>query len=94
MNVEKAQELKKTGNDFFGKREYKQALEAYAEALEYLDDNDAENRAAIFSNRGACFVMMVCFAVLLARAAPYIAAWECSCQYLVIFLERFQKCGH
>ena len=54
--AKKSEKLKEEGNMHFGKRQMKEALVAYQKALE-MTLAGTEERASLYSNRAACFLM-------------------------------------
>jgi len=54
----KALEMKEQGNSFFGKGDYRQALDRYSEAILLSPDDDVDNKAVYHCNRAACYLMM------------------------------------
>lgn len=54
--AQQLKELRKEGNDLFGRKEYQKALESYDKALKLVIDNSQE-KALLHSNKAACYMM-------------------------------------
>lgn len=58
---ELAKQYKLDGNENFAAKRFTEAIASYTKGLEYLDkelDETAEIKSILFSNRGACYVML------------------------------------
>ena len=60
--------IKSEGNEHFKKKEYKMAITFYENALNLCKDNNEmkEDQGTILKNKAACYLRMVCIAVLLS----------------------------